>query len=366
MLPTGAFSFWAAFYIYIMHTMASTNDDELIYRQGIRMAELINKNREKEPLTEVEQRELENWLNSNIANKTLFESLHNREQLSAEVKALLHYDENAAVATIFKELNERPPSIVRRKKMMMRRWSVAASILGIVGVASWFFIQRNTPLQPVEETLPIAYKTITATPGSQKHLALSDGSEVWLNATSSIHYPPDFKGDTRKVTIEGEAYFKVAKDKAKPFVVTAGDMKVEVTGTEFNVMAYADEDTIRTTLVEGSVKVGGHVLKPGEQAAMARASGTVHIEKPNLNEVTGWRNNQFSFHETNMEAIMRQVARWYNVKIEYRGSVTGIGFTGDISRKEHVQDVLDILADTRKVHFELKNNNTVVVIPGPR
>ena len=86
-----------------MHTMASPNDDELVYRQGVHMATLIHKSREKEPLTETEQQELNNWLNSNIANKTLFESLHNREQLSAEVKALLHYNENAAVAAIFKE-----------------------------------------------------------------------------------------------------------------------------------------------------------------------------------------------------------------------------------------------------------------------
>lgn len=346
--------------------MASPNDDELIYRQGVHMAELIHKSREKEPLSEEEQQELDHWLNSNISNKTLFESLHNREQLSAEVKALLHYDENAAVATIFKELNERPPSAVRRRKTMMQRWSVAASLLGIIGVASWFFIQRNTPVQVIDEPLPIAYKTETTPPGEQKHLQLPDGSEVWLNTTSSIRYPPSFSGDTREVTINGEAYFKVAKDKAHPFVVTAGAMQVEVTGTEFNVMAYADEDTIRTTLLEGIVNVNGHVLKPGEQAVLARTSDKVQIEKPNLGDVSSWRNGQFGFNETNMETIMRQVARWYNIKVEYRGSVADIGFTGRIARTKQLQEVLDILSDTRKVHFEFKDNKTVVVIPGRR
>lgn len=345
--------------------MASTNGDDLIYRQGIRMAELIHKSREKEPLTEAEQQELENWLNSNISNKTLFGSLHHREQITAEVKTLLQYDDNAAVNAIFKQLNEKTPSAIRRKRMMVRQWAAAASLFGIIGVASWFFIQRNKP-SGIDNSIPTVYKTVATPNGGQKHLELPDGSEVWLSTASSITYPGSFTGNTRAVTINGEAYLKVAKDKTKPFLVTAGNMKVEVTGTEFNVMAYNDEDTIRTTLVEGRVKVSGFVLKPGEQAAMARTSGTVHIEKPNLNEVTGWRNNQFSFHETNMEAVMRQIARWYNVRIEYRGPVAGIGFTGDITRKEHVQELLDILSDTRKVHFELKNDNTVIVIPGPR
>jgi ferric-dicitrate binding protein FerR (iron transport regulator) len=384
--------------------MASPNDDELIYRQGVRMAELIHKSREKEPLSEEEQQELNNWLTGNISNKTLFESLHNREQLSAEVKTLLHYDENAAVAAIFKELNERPPSVVRKKKMMIRRWSVAASLLGIVGVASWFFIQRNTPSQVIEDPLPIAYKTVTTPPGGQQHLQLPDGSEVWLNTTSSIRYPPNFNDDTREVTITGEAYFKVAtlrlrSGQKKPFVVTAGAMQVEVTGTEFNVMAYADEDTIRTTLLEGSIKVTNResafarasadksanpdesgqavkrerpgefsaVLKPGEQAVLSRGHSPLIIDhSPDIRTVTAWKNGFFHFNNEDIQAIMRQVARWYDIKVEYRGSVAGIGFTGRITRTKHLQDVLDILSDTRNVHFELKDNKTVVVIPGPR
>jgi ferric-dicitrate binding protein FerR (iron transport regulator) len=338
------------------------------------MAELIHKSREKEPLSEEEEQELDNWLNSNISNKTLFESLHNREQLSAEVKTLLNYDENAAVTAIFKELNERPPSVVRKKKMMMRRWSVAASLLGIVGIASWFFIQRNTPAQVIDEPLPIAYKTETTPPGEQKHLQLPDGSEVWLNTTSSIRYPPNFTGNTRAVTINGEAYFKVAKNKAQPFVVTAGAMQVEVTGTEFNVMAYADEDTFRTTLLEGSVKVVNRqsaignntvVLMPGKQAVFI-ADSRFTIADADVEQATAWRNGNFHFNNEDIKTIMRQVARWYNIKVEYRGSVDGIGFTGRISRTKQLQDVLDILSDTRKVHFELKDNKTVVVIPGRR
>jgi ferric-dicitrate binding protein FerR (iron transport regulator) len=361
--------------------MASPNDDELIYRQGVRMAELIHKSREKELLTEAEQQDLSNWLNSNISNRALFESLNNREQLSAEVKALLHYDENAAVTAIFKTLNERPPTVARRRKLIMRQWSVAAGILGIVGMASWFFIQRNKSLPVIDESLPIAYKTVTTPPGSQKHLQLPDGSEVWLNTTSSIRYPPNFKGDTREVTINGEAYFKVAtlrlrSGQKKPFVVTAGAMQVEVTGTEFNVMAYADEDTIRTTLLEGSVKVvkretangkeNSVRLKPGQQAILVPHLPLAINHSPAIEQVTAWKNGNFHFNNEGIQNIMRQVARWYDIKVEYRGSVADINFTGRISRTKRLQDVLDILSDTRKVHFELKDNKTVVVIPGRR
>lgn len=332
------------------------------------MAGLIHKSREREPLTHEEQQELNNWLNSSLSNRTLFESMHNREELTAEVKTLLQYDEKAAVDTIFRELNERPPSVVRKRKLMIRQWTVAASIFGIIGIASWFFIQRSKPAAPVadNDNAPITWKTERTPHGGQRHLELPDGSEVWLNTASSISYPIYFKGDKRDVTINGEAYFKVAKDKAKPFVVTAGKMKVQVTGTEFNVTAYNDEDTLRTTLVEGSVYVSGLTLQPGEQASLARTSGVVQIEKPNLNGVTAWRNGKFSFHETNIERVMQQIARWYDVRIEYRGSVADINFTGDVSRKKKIQEVLNIIADTRKVHFELNDNKTIVVIPGPR
>jgi ferric-dicitrate binding protein FerR (iron transport regulator) len=355
--------------------MATSNNDDIVYRQGIRMAELIHKSREKEPLTEAEQQALNDWLNSNESNKALLASLLDKEQVAAEVDALLRYDENAAVAAIFGELQEKPPSVVKRRQHMIRQWSVAASIVSVIGITTWLFILRNkNGSLPGDDTL--AYNTVTTAPGDQQHVTLPDGSEVWLNTASSIRYPRSFAGNTREVTIDGEAFFNVAKDKTKPFLVTAGAMKIEVMGTEFDVMAYQDENAIRTTLLEGQVKVSAtgsgprtpdsRLLTPGEQAVLLRNDGTLKIEKPNLDEITGWRNGQFSFHETDMEAILRQVARWYNVKLTYRGSVANIGFTGTIMRKQKLKELLAILSDTRKVHFEMKDDTTVVVIPGPR
>ena len=407
--------------------MSSSNENELPYNQAVRVAGLIHKMREKQPLQEEEQQELEDWLNSSESNKKLFEFLQNREQLTAELEALMQYDENNAVAAIFNALGERSPPAAK-KRNMIRRWSVAASLLLLISVASWFFIRQNGPVQPdtpstagirpgankavltladgqqiMLDTLqtrslgvqgaarveqqqgrlvymnsgngPVAYNTVTTPRGVQYRLALADGSEVWLNAASSITYPTSFTGNTREVVITGEAYFSVAKDRAKPFFVTAQSMKVQVIGTEFNVMAYNDEDAIRTTLVNGVVKASDTsrrgraqelTLQPGEQAALVHRSGILRVEKPNLDEVTAWRMGKFSFHETDMAAIMRQIARWYDVKVAYRGSVTNIGFSGQISRKKHVEELLDILSDTRNVHFEIKNDKTIVVIPGSK
>ncbi|HEX6432488.1 MAG TPA: FecR domain-containing protein [Niastella sp.] len=408
--------------------MSSSNENELPYKQAVRIAGLIHKIREKQPLQAVEQQELEDWLNSSEGNKKLFEFLHDREQLTAELEALMQYDENNAVAAIFKALGERSPPAVRKVKTMIRRWSVAASLLLLIGVASWFFIRRGGLVQPntpstagiqsgtnkavltlasgqqvMLDTLqtrsfgtqgaahveqqqgrlvytaggngPVTYNTVTTPRGVQYRLALADGSEVWLNAASSITYPTSFTGKTREVVITGEAYFSVAKDRAKPFFVTAQTMKVEVVGTEFDVMAYNDEDAIRTTLVNGMVKASNTsrqgraqelTLRAGEQAALVHRSGVLRMEKPNLDDVTAWRLGKFSFHETDMTAIMRQVARWYNVHVEYRGSIAGIGFSGHLSRKERIEELLNILSDTRNVHFEIKGDTTIVVIPGPK
>jgi transmembrane sensor len=408
--------------------MSSSNENELPYNQAVRVAGFIHKIREKQPLQPEEQQELEHWLNSSESNKQLFEFLRNREQLTTELEALMQYDENDAVAAIFKALGERSPPAVKKGRMITWRWSVAASLLLLIGVASWFFIRQNglvkadppstagigpgtnkamLTLEDGEQIMldtlqtrslgmqgaarveqqqgrlvyttggngPVAWNTVTTPRGVQYRLALADGSEVWLNAASSIRYPTSFTGNTREVVITGEAYFSVAQDPAKPFFVMAQNMKVQVVGTEFDVMAYSDEDAIRTTLVNGVVKVSDTsrkgraqelTLQPGEQAALVHRSGVLRKEKPNLEAVTAWRLGQFRFHETNMAAIMRQIARWYDVRIEYRGAVDNIGFSGRIPRKKNVRELLDILSDTRKVHFEIAADSTIVVIPGPK
>lgn len=396
------------------------NEDDIKSEQAVRIAGLIHKIREKELLTEAEQGQLDDWLSNDPSNSLLLASLNDREKIHAELEALNTYDGNSAVTDIFKQIGQKPPSAIQKSRLTIRRLSVAASVLLIISVASWLLIFRNGPagstvgIQPgsrnavltltsgeqvILDTLqtrdlgtqgaaaleqlrggrlaytskgnePAVYNTLTTPKGVRYSVQLADGSEVWLNAGSSITYPTSFAGNTREVTITGEAYFSVAKDKAKPFFVTAGGMKVEVVGTAFNVMAYSDEETTRTTLVEGIVKVSDTKneieLKPGEQATLVRQSGALRKENANIEAVTAWRKGEFIYHETDMSVIMRQLSRWYDVKVEYRGSIAGIAFSGKLPRKERVGDLLDILSDTRKVHFEIKDDTTIVIIPGSK
>ncbi|MEP7376779.1 MAG: FecR domain-containing protein [Chitinophagaceae bacterium] len=191
-------------------------------------------------------------------------------------------------------------------------------------------------------------------------MTLSDGSHVWLNAGSSITYPIAFIGSERKVSITGEAYFEVAHDKTKPFFVSKGDMQVEVLGTHFNVNAYDDEDAIRVTLLEGSVKVlptalaVGTKLKPGQQALVS--AGVKVVNDVNTEEVTAWKDNRFIFNSLDIKTIMRQLSRWYDVDVVYEGEEITNHFTGVISRDVNASEVFQMLQRTGvlKVRIEGK------------
>jgi ferric-dicitrate binding protein FerR (iron transport regulator) len=189
------------------------------------------------------------------------------------------------------------------------------------------------------------YNTLNNPRGSKViDMQLSDGSHVWLNAGSSVTYPVAFIGSERKVTITGEAYFEVAHDASKPFVVSKNDVSVIVLGTHFNVNAYDDEDALRVTLLEGSVKVGGKkevVIKPGEQAVVG---DDIKVKKDvDVDEVMAWKNGKFYFNEADIQTIMRQVARWYDVDVVYQGGVPQGHFTGKPSRELTASEMLKIV-----------------------
>ena len=410
--------------------MPELNDNDTSYAQAVQLAGLIHKHREKQPLSHDEQQQLEQWVKNDPTNRALFESLHERQQLTEELKGLLRYNEETALSSVYKAIGKQRAVVVPLWKIIARRSIVAALVILLAGVGWRFFARRavsnreNIPtlaagttragdlkailtladgsqvtLDSGQAKFPdrqgaarvrqnkdgliyssagngtMAYNTITVPRGGQYHVVLADGSEVWMNAASSLTYPTSFEGNTREVTIAGEAYFSVTKDATKPFLVTAHAMKIQVVGTEFDVMAYTEEDAIRTTLINGAVKASSTtrqgqkqelLLHPGDQAALVHASGLLHIERPNLDDLTSWRRGELHCQQTDVPTIMRQVARWYDVSIEYRGSVANIDFSGQLSRKQRVEDVLDILSDTRKVHFEWTKNKTIVVIPGPK
>jgi transmembrane sensor len=194
-------------------------------------------------------------------------------------------------------------------------------------------------------------------------LMLADGSHVWLNSGSSLSYPVEFVGNERKVTIKGEAYFEVAHNEQKPFTVVKNGVEVTVLGTHFNVTAYDDDQVIKVSLLQGSVKVtdGNHkaLLRPGQQA---QVSAGIKV-KPDIDpdQVIAWKNGFFSFSNTSLQEVMQQMARWYDVDVKYEGEVPQRQFGGKIRRSSSLNEALKILEESG-VHYRV-NNREIVILP---
>ena len=210
----------------------------------------------------------------------------------------------------------------------------------------------------------VIYNTIETPKGGKFQVRLPDGSKVWLNAASSLRFPTSFSGPKRQVELKGEAYFEVAHDESKLFEVNTRNQVVQVLGTHFNINAYADEPSINTTLLEGSVRVSdvrtniSQLLKPGEQSQL-----TEHIEVINVKntaEAVAWKEGYFQFNEADIETVMRQLERWYDVEVKYEGEVPVYRFGGEIERSLSLLQVLKILEKT-KVHFRLEGREVIVM-----
>lgn len=219
------------------------------------------------------------------------------------------------------------------------------------------------------EGLETVYNSVSTPKGGKFQLTLSDGTKVWLNASSSLRFPVVFIGNERKVELHGEGYFEVAENKQKPFRVdVAGKGEIEVLGTHFNVNAYADEASLNTTLLEGSVKVRvgsiskPSVLVPGQQARIFPNGEMRTTSNINLEEVIAWKNGKFHFGEsTDMETVMRQIGRWYDVEVEYSGNFSGKHLGGTISRDVNASKVFEMLEMTGIAKFRIEGKKVLVV-----
>ncbi|MEO6730332.1 MAG: FecR domain-containing protein [Ferruginibacter sp.] len=211
---------------------------------------------------------------------------------------------------------------------------------------------------------PLAYNTIATPRSRQFQLVLEDGTKVWLNAESSIRFPTTFDKKERRVEITGEAYFEVAKNAAKPFTVSVNGMQVQVLGTHFNINSYSDESAIHTTLLEGSVRVikdkEAKMLIPGQQAQLGNNGSFNVVKNVNTSEIVAWKNELFSFHDTDLKNLMRQVARWYDVEIVMPENIGPTTFNGNISRRSNLSDVLKMLELTDEVSFSIEGKKVIV------
>lgn len=213
-----------------------------------------------------------------------------------------------------------------------------------------------------------SYNTLSTPRGGQYKLVLPDGSKVWLNAASSIRYPTSFESQIRKVEIIGEAYFEInrltrATGKKVPFIVEANGIKVEVLGTHFNINAYDDEEKIRTTLLEGTIKIhkgqSESLLKPGQQANVSPSSAKIQIQNVNPGQAVAWKNGFFQFHQASLEEIMRQLTKWYDVEVRYNGTITTRKFSGEIPREATLLQVLEIL-ELSNVQLDIQGKEIII------
>ena len=200
------------------------------------------------------------------------------------------------------------------------------------------------------------YNTVTVPRGGEYKLVLADGTIVWLNSDSHIRYPVTFSGNTRQVELEGEAYFEVAKDVEKPFIVRMNEYNVRVTGTQFNVRNYSNE-SLATTLVEGGVQIErkGKVdrLRPGQQAVLE--NNEIRIRVVNVEEQVAWRHGAFGFTQCRLENIMEELARWYDVDVFYMNQqVKDYHFSAWFKRSSSINEVINILEKTKKISLDLK------------
>jgi len=207
----------------------------------------------------------------------------------------------------------------------------------------------------VGETL---YNTITTPVSGQHQVTLCDGTKVMLDANSSITFPVVFNSKERNVTMTGQAYFVVSHNPSQPFRVAVKGQIVEDLGTEFNINSYDDEPGLKTTLVSGSASFNRKILKPGEQAIL---TGTKLITQPaDIDAVTAWKDGNFTFHSENLDVAMRQLGRWYNVKIVYENAPKDLLIGGEISRKRNLSVVLRAISRTGRVKFRIEDQTVYV------
>lgn len=223
--------------------------------------------------------------------------------------------------------------------------------------------QQNGQLLYTAGKVAEGYNKLSTPRGGQFRVVLPDGTKVWLNSASSLRYPTAFTGKERIVELEGQGYFEVAQNAAQPFSVKANNMEVKVLGTHFDIMAYADEVTVNTTLLQGAVQVKEgnetRLLKPGQQAILK--SHIFTVQEADVKKVLAWKNGLFVFNNMALPAILREVARWYDVEIVYETAPSTELYGGGIARSLNLSNVLTLLEGNGFNHFKVEGRKVIVL-----
>lgn len=246
-------------------------------------------------------------------------------------------------------------------KLFWREFAKYAAIIilsiTVGGAAFWAFNTINTPLPE--------YASITAPNGQISNVTLFDGTNIWLNAGSTLKYNQSFNQNNREVFLEGEAFFEVTKNKNSPFVVNAGNTQIKVLGTVFNVKAYSTEPKIETVLVEGKVQFVANgkstVLKPGEHLLFSEKTGRLTKSEVNTSEFTAWKGGKIYYNNETLVDLTLQLERWYEVKFQFNNEhIKNYRFTGVINKDKTLEYTLNIITEINKVDFELNNEQITI------
>ena len=367
-------------------------------------------------LSKEEEKEIEQVLSEVKEMNTLVEELKDKNRIEHEMHVIAKFD------------TERALGKVKNRKQVKRRgilpWIAAASVVVIAGVSAWILLSQEPDVHnlPVAEkfepgkavvtlemasglkyrldtlssvvrnnrvnvafdnndrvlkikeqdsladgaTKEIGYNTINVPYGGTYTVELCDGTKVYLNSGTTLEFPSRFDGKVRSVILKGEAYFDVARNVSKPFVVEVDEMKVKVLGTSFNVKSYVDEPGVYTTLVEGSVAIlrdgqPEKKIKPGEQAYYNKGVGTLSIAEVDVNEFTSWKDGLFYFKDIALEEILRIVSRWYDLEVFYMNQgAKSVIYSGKLPMYSSVEDVLRKFEISGDVRFELKGRTLTV------
>ena len=367
-------------------------------------------------LSKEEEKEIEQVLSEVKEMNTLVEELKDKNRIEHEMHVIAKFD------------TERALSKLKNRKQVKRRgilsWIAAASVVVIAGVSAWILLSQepdvdnlsvtekfesgkaivtlemasglkyrldtlssvvrnnrvnvafdnNDGVLKIKEqdsladgtTKEIGYNTINVPYGGTYTVELCDGTKVYLNSGTTLEFPSRFDGKVRSVILKGEAYFDVARNVSKPFVVEVDEMKVKVLGTSFNVKSYVDEPGVYTTLVEGSVAIlrdgqPEKKIKPGEQAYYNKGVGTLSIAEVDVNEFTSWKDGLFYFKDIALEEILRIVSRWYDLEVFYMNQgAKSVIYSGKLPMYSSVEDVLRKFEISGDVRFELKGRTLTV------
>jgi len=267
------------------------------------------------------------------------------QQLKAEGGTPLEMDAGFDGARVFDKVLEGMDNSTRSSRKGSRRWLIAASLAALIGISAWLYMSR-----PARQ--PVVMKTLTTRRGQVASIVLEDGTKVWMNAASTLQYPASFSGNTRDVQLEGEAYFEVAPDVKKAFIIHTDKISTQVVGTSFNISAYGESAQINVAVLTGSVKVmqedgrqPAEYVTPHQQLVYSKREQRFSISKKfNAGSAAAWKDGKLAFTETPLAEVLQQLQRRYNARISADTAIQQCLISADFSN-ESLEDVLAVLAE---------------------